>query len=305
VAPERVVLTASSSDAYSQLFRLLGDPGDEVLVPRPSYPLFDHLAQIDGLVARPYDLEYHGRWSVDLDGMARAATPKTRAILLVSPNNPTGSFVKADELDQMASVAAARGAALIADEVFADYEIDADARARAGRPLERTDVLTFALGGLSKSVGLPQLKLGWIAVAGPPDVADAALERLESIGDTYLSVSTPVQVAARSLLSRGASLRAAIQARIVANCRTLVDRTALVPACEALHVEGGWYGVLQVPAIGSEEEIVLDLLAADGVLVHPGHFFDFPNEAFLITSLLAPESSFAEGVDRILRRVGA
>ncbi len=303
VSPDRIVLTASSSDSYSELFKLLADPGDEILVPRPSYPLFEHLARLDGVMVRPYDLEYHGRWSVDVGGLARRFTARTRALLVVSPNNPTGSFIKADELDRIAALAAAHDAAIVADEVFVDYELEAGARAAAGRPLGRTDVVTFALGGLSKSVGLPQLKLGWIAVGGPPGPVRAALDRLEFINDTYLSASTPVQLAASTLLSRGTSVRTAIHARILANHGALVERASAAPSCGTLHVEGGWYAVVQVPRIRSEEEIVLDLLESDGVLVHPGYFFDFAGEAFLVVSLLAREAVFAEGIERLLRRV--
>ncbi len=305
VAPGRIALTASSSDAYSQLFKLLANPGDEVLVPRPSYPLFDHLASLDALAVRTYDLEYHGRWSVDMDSVARATTPRTRAILAVSPNNPTGSFLKRDELDALTSHAAGAGAAVIVDEVFADYVLDPAAAEAAGRPLEQAEALTFSLGGLSKSVGLPQVKLGWIAIAGPDGLARAALERLEYIGDTYLGVSTPVQVAAASFLSRGAAIRSAIQARLAGNLSALACRLEGAPACRALHVEGGWYVVVQVPAIHSEEAIVLRLLTEDGVLVHPGYFFDFSTEAFLVLSLLTPPDTFATGVDRLLRRVAA
>jgi len=303
VPPERIVLTASSSDAYSQLFKLLADPGDEVLVPRPSYPLFEHLATLDGVTTRPYDLEYHGRWSVDLDSVRRAFTARTRAVLAVSPNNPTGSFVTRTELDAMAAEAAPHGAAIVVDEVFADYPLDRQAAAGAARPLERTDALTFPLGGLSKSVGLPQLKLGWMAVAGPEALVDEALERLEFIGDTYLGVSTPVQVAAASVLAGGAPIRAAIQARLTANLHALNGRLAAEPACRALHTEGGWYVVVQVPAIHSEEALTLQLLDEDDVLVHPGFFFDFSSEAFLVLSLITPPETFEAGVDRILRRV--
>jgi alanine-synthesizing transaminase len=303
--PDRIVLTASSSESYAELFKLLADPGDEILVPRPSYPLFEHLGRLDAVVVRTYDLEYYGRWSIDLEGLARAVTPRTRAILIVSPNNPTGSFVKADELDRIAACAASQGAAVIADEVFADYVLDPDAAAASGRVLARTDVLSFTLGGLSKSVGLPQVKLGWIVAGGPPGLVRGALERLEFINDAYLSASTPAQIAAPILLERGASIRSAIQARLAANHRRLVAQTTEVPSCRALHVEGGWYAILQTPAIRAEDEMVLDLVTADGVLVHPGYFFDFPAEAYLVLSLLTPEGEFGEGLRRLLRRVGA
>jgi alanine-synthesizing transaminase len=191
VSPEHVVLTASTSDSYSLLFKLLADQGDEVLVPRPSYPLFDHLTRLDLVVPRAYDLEYHGAWSVDFVSLERAWTPRTRAVLVVSPNNPTGSFLKAAECDRLAAMCADRGVAIIADEVFADYELEEGAAAAAGRPIGRDAALSFSLGGLSKSVGLPQVKLGWIVLAGPAPLVAAALERLELICDTYLAVSNP------------------------------------------------------------------------------------------------------------------
>ncbi|MBI3491541.1 MAG: pyridoxal phosphate-dependent aminotransferase, partial [Acidobacteria bacterium] len=302
IAAERIVLTASTSDAYSLLFKLLADAADEVLVPRPSYPLFDHLTRLDLVVSRPYDLEYHGAWSVDLASVERAFTSRTRALLLVCPNNPTGSFIGRDELDRLAALCAPREVAIIADEVFADYELEEGSARRAGRVATRSDVLSFALGGLSKSVGLPQLKLGWIAISGPDRVVDPALERLELIGDTYLSVSTPVQVAAADLLARGAGVRRQIAARVVANYRHLQSAAAATPACTVLRSDGGWYAVLQVPSLEPEEDLVVRLLEADGVLIHPGYFFDFPRESFLIVSLLTPPTVFADGIARVLRR---
>ena len=302
LAADRVVLTASTSEAYSLLFKLLADPGDEVLVPRPSYPLFDHLTRLDGVTPRPYDVDYHGSWSIDLDGLRRAAGARTRAVLLVSPNNPTGSFVKADELDEVARIAAGRGVAIIADEVFADYELAPGARLAAGRPLDRRDVLAFSLGGLSKSAGLPQVKLGWIGVAGPDGLVSSAFERLELICDTYLSVSTPVQAAAAGLIERGRGVGGQIQARVARNHRRLHEIAATAPACRALVSEGGWSGVLQVPTLGSEEDLVVDLVDADGILVHPGYFFDFPRESFLVVSLLTPERVFEQALATLIGR---
>jgi alanine-synthesizing transaminase len=300
IAPDRIVLTASTSDGYSLLFKLLANAGDEVLVPRPSYPLFDYLTRLDLVVACHYDLDLHGAWSVDVESVERAITSRTRALLLVNPNNPTGSFIGPGELDRLAGICAARGIAIIADEVFADYENEAGAAARAGRVIRRGDVLSFALGGLSKSVGLPQVKLGWIAVGGPDRLATAALERLEHVCDTYLAVSTPVQLAAGELLASGATVRGQIAARVVANYATLQAAAARVPACRVLASAGGWYGVLQVPTFEPEEDLVLRLLS-DGVLTHPGYFFDFPRESFLVVSLLPPEASFAAGVARVVR----
>lgn len=301
VVAERIVLTASTSEAYSLLFKLLCDPGDEVLVPRPSYPLFDHLTRLDGVAAQPYDLEYHGAWSIDIASVERALTPRTRALLLVSPNNPTGSFVGQAELDRLAAICAAREMAIIADEVFADYELAPGAARAAGCVLDRRDGLAFSLGGLSKSAGLPQVKLGWMAAAGPDALVDRAFRRLELVCDTYLSVSTPVQIAAAELISRGAAVRAQIQARIAANYRQLTMQASAAPACRVLAAEGGWYGVLQVPTLGPEEDLVVDLVDREGLVTHPGYFFDFPRESYLIVSLLVAEEVFATAVPRLLR----
>jgi len=300
VEPRRIVLTASTSDGYSLLFKLLADAGDEVLVPRPSYPLFDHLTRLDLVATREYDLDIDGSWSIDFTSIERVLTPRTRAVLVVSPNNPTGSFVTAHELERLAALCAPRGIAIIADEVFADYELEAGAAGRAARVTTRTDVLSFALGGLSKSVGLPQVKLGWMAVGGPDRLVDEALERLELICDSYLAVSTPAQNAVGGILERGAAVRAQIAARVVANYRTLQTMTAGASSCRALPAAGGWYAVLRVPSLEPEEDLVLRLLA-DGVLTHPGYFFDFPRESYLIVSLLPSEAVFADGLSRVLR----
>jgi aspartate/methionine/tyrosine aminotransferase len=301
VPSDRIVLTASTSDAYSILFKLLADSGDDVLIPRPSYPLFDHLARLDLIATRPYDLDIHGGWSIDFGSVERALTPRTRAVLIVSPNNPTGSFVSADDLDRLAALCAPTGIAIIADEVFADYELTRGAASRAGRAAARHDVLAFSLGGLSKSVGLPQVKLGWMALGGPDAPVRAALERLEHICDTYLSVSTPVQVAAARLLERGAAIRSQIAARVTANYRSLIALGSHVPSCRVVASDGGWYAVLQVPSLESEEDLVVRLLTVDGVLTHPGYFFDFPRESFVVVSLLPPADSFTDGVGRMLR----
>ena len=300
VPPARIVLTASTSDAYALLFKLLCDAGDEVLVPRPSYPLFDYLTRLDLVVPKPYSLDYHGGWSVDFDSLESAITARTRAVLVVSPNNPTGSLISREELARLASLCVARRIAIISDEVFADYELEPGAVARAGRAIATSDALSFSLGGLSKSVGLPQLKLGWIAIAGPPAVVDEVLPRLELICDTYLSVSTPVQVAAEELIRRGASVRTQIAERVRANYRQLEHEVAGTPSCTLLRAEAGWYAVLQVPSYEPEEELVLGLLHRDAVLVHPGYFFDFARESFLVVSLLAPEPEFREGTARVL-----
>jgi alanine-synthesizing transaminase len=300
VSTESIVLTASTSEAYSILFKLLCDPaGHSVMVPVPSYPLFDHLTALDGVAAAAYPLEYHGRWTVDFEALDDRWTERVRAVLAVSPNNPTGSVLDANELDALLHRCAERRAALIIDEVFADYPLDP---AFVPVSWRLAPALTFRLGGLSKSVGLPQVKLGWIAVEGPDALVGAALQRLELICDTYLSVSTPVQVAAARLLADGAVVRRRILDRVRANHAALQDLVSGFPSIELLQVEAGWSAVLRVPAIRSEEELVLELLERDAVLVHPGFFFDFPHEAFLIVSLLPDPTLFAEGLRRALAR---
>ncbi len=303
VAVERVVLTASTSEAYSFLFKLLCDPGDRVLVPRPSYPLFEHLTRLDGVDTDSYLLEFHGRWSIDEDSLRDAISPRTRAVLAVSPNNPTGSLLDTRDLDVLRAACVEHGLALIGDEVFADYALD-DAGAAPG-VLSVNEVLAFSLGGLSKSVGLPQLKLGWFAVSGPDALVRDALARLEVICDSYLSVATPIQHAAGALIANGAAIRDAIAARVRQNHRTLAGLVAGFPASALLPAEGGWYGVIQVPATESEEDLVVTLLERDSVVVYPGYFFDFPREAFLVVSLLPDPGTFAAGVTRLLDRAAS
>jgi alanine-synthesizing transaminase len=300
---DRILLTASTSEAYAFAFKLLCDPGDEVLVPRPSYPLFDYLAGLESVVVRPYPLRYDGRWHVDLPALEGALTARTRAIVVVSPNNPTGSFVKSVEADALRAMAGGRGIALISDEVFSDFPLRDDP-SRAPTLFADGPALTLCLGGLSKSCGLPQLKLAWMALAGPAPLRDEARGRLEVVADTYLSVSTPVQLAAPSVLARRPELQAPIRDRIRSNLRALREATAGT-AATLLDVEGGWSAVLQVPATLGEEDWVLALVERDGVLVHPGYFFDFPGEAYLVLSLLPPPATFEEGTARVLRRIAA
>jgi len=301
---ERIVLTASTSEAYSLLFKLLCDPGrSDVVTPVPSYPLFDHLARLDGVAQRRYALEYHGTWTIDRASLDRAWTTDTRAALAVSPNNPTGSVLRAEDADELVSRCASRGAALVVDEVFHDYPLGAPFDEPPA--LRSPRCLLARLGGLSKSAGLPQLKLGWIALDGPDELVASAIERLELIADTYLSVSTPVQMAAPSLIRAGETIRSAILARIRANDTTLRRLAAQSSAVDALPVEGGWSAILRVPATRSEEDLVLTLLERDAVVAHPGYFFDFAHEAFLVVSLLPEPDDFARGVERILERVDA
>jgi len=308
VAGDRIVLTSSTSEAYSVLFKLLCAPeGDDVLVPQPSYPLFDHLTRLDGVSCHPYFLEYHGRWLVDERSVETALTPRTRAILAVTPNNPTGSSLSSAELSALTRRCADRQAAVILDEVFADYLFDeaADAPIPCRNDDQASGALTFRLGGLSKSAGLPQVKLGWIAIDGPGELVDQALDRLELICDTYLSVSTPVQVAAPALIERGTSIRRQIRERVRANFAVLREITAHEASVELLNADGGWSAVIRVPTRCSEEELVIALLDSRDTLVHPGFFFDFAHESFVVLSLLPPPALFAEGAQRVLEHVRA
>ena len=300
-AADRIVLTASTSEAYALLFKLLCDPGDAVLVPQPSYPLFDLLTRLDGVAAQPYRLDYHGAWSIDRASVEQALTPRTRAMLVVTPNNPTGSMLRQHDREWIAALCAERGLAVIADEVFADYPLAP--RADACTFAREQRMLTFSLGGLSKSAGLPQLKLAWILVDGPEPLARAALARLDLICDTYLSVSTPVQLAAPQLIAAGAAIREQIRARLRGNLADLRQRLIGTPSVSLLEPEGGWSVVLQVPATASEDALVARLLEEARVLVHPGYFFDFPREAFLVLSLLPEPGVFGSAVDRLLRVV--
>jgi alanine-synthesizing transaminase len=302
VAPNRIVLTASTSEAYSLLFKLLCDPGDEVLAPRPSYPLVEHLTELDGVCLQHYSLDFHGRWELDVDELRqKARSRRMRAIIMINPNNPTGSVVTDGELDAVASIAREHDLAVVSDEVFADYPIR---NIHPRSALRQDGALTFVLGGLSKSAGLPQVKLGWIAVGGPEVLVADALERLETICDAYLSVSTPVQVAAADLLNGGEAVRTQIQHRVKANYTQLAALGAANPACAIIPAEAGWYAVVQVPATESEETIVVDLLEQAGVLVHPGYFFDFEREAFLVVSLLPEPEAFARGMQAVFDRIG-
>jgi alanine-synthesizing transaminase len=301
VSAERILLTASTSEAYGFVFKLLADPGDEVLVPRPSYPLFEFLAALDSVRVVHYPLIYHGAWSIDFDALARSITARTRAIVLVNPNNPTGSFLKAAELQQLIFLARRHQLALISDEVFSDYALEDDPQ-RVPSLTGVEELPTFCLSGLSKVAGLPQLKLGWIVTGGPQAARQEAFERLELIADTYLSVGTPVQWAAAALLGLREHLHAQILARVRENRAFLASQIGENSPWRLLATEGGWYAVLEAPRIHTEEEWVLRFLADDHVLVQPGFFFDFEREAFLVASLLTPPHVFRDGVRRILAR---
>jgi alanine-synthesizing transaminase len=296
-----VALTASTSEAYSLLFKLLCDPGDAVLVPRPSYPLFEHLTRLEAVEALAYELDYHGAWRIDGDRIRRLLTPRVKAVLIVSPNNPTGSFLHRDDLAMLVTLLAEHHTVLIGDEVFADYPLDPAPDACS--VLAQHDVPAFALGGLSKSVGLPQVKLGWLTLGGPPNLVRELLTSYEVIADTYLSVSTAVQIAAPALLERGATVRAAIQQRVSHNLQMLRAAVRECPTMTVLDVEGGWSAVVQVPTTQTEEALVLQLLTEHGVLVHPGFFFDFPRESFLIISLLVEPAVFDEAVSALTAHI--
>jgi alanine-synthesizing transaminase len=293
VEPSRVLLTASTSEAYAYLFKLLADPGDEVLVPRPSYPLFEFLAGLESVCVRPYRLRYDGAWRIDFDSLQESITPLARAIVIVNPNNPTGSFLKREELERLEAL----GIAIISDEVFSDYSFAPDPT-RMDTLAGPRQVLTFSLSGLSKIAGLPQMKLGWIVANGRGH--EAALDRLELIADTYLSVATPVQVALPTLLA--STVRDQIRERTRANLAFL-QSAAAGTSLHVRKVEGGWYAIVQVPRTRSEEEWALDLLRECNVLVQPGFYYDFESEAFLVLSLLPAAGVFEEGVRRMVSRI--
>ena len=298
----QVVLTASSSESYALLFKLLGDPGQRVLCPEPSYPLFEYLARLESLPPQPYRLRFDGSWHVDFDSLDLEGAA---AIVLVSPNNPTGSFVSRDDFDRLAQLAAEHDLALIVDEVFADFPLSPAAGAvttAAGRP---SPALVFSLGGLSKSCGLPHLKLGWMAATGPPDLLREALAHLELIADTYLSVGTPVQLALPGLLQAGAAIRRRILERVRRNRRVLAESLGAHSPCTLLPAEAGWCAILRVPEIMSDEAWARTLLEQDSVLVQPGYFFDLAMGATLVLSLIVEEAAFAAGAARLLARVGA
>ncbi len=299
VEPERIVLNASTSEAYGFLFKLLCDPGDEILVPRPGYPLFEYLAALETVRVRGYALDHDGSWRIDLDALHGAVSSRTRAIVVVTPGNPTGAYLAEAERDALETLAAERDIALVSDEVFSDFAFGGVDRHPPSLAHDGP-ALAFTLGGLSKSCGLPQLKLAWTAVSGPVERRREALERLEVVADTYLSVSTPVQLAAPEILARLDDLQAPVRERTRLNLEALRARLDARSPASLLEPEGGWSAVLRVPATISEEERVTRLLEERDVHVHPGYFFDFPREAYLVVSLLADPATFGEGVDRVL-----
>jgi aspartate/methionine/tyrosine aminotransferase len=298
LTPEQIVLTTSTSEAYSFLFRLLCDPGGEILIPQPSYPLFDFLADIDDVRLRAAPLVYENGWQIDAEGVRRAITPQTRAIVLVHPNNPTGHFTKPWEAEQLAGLCREFGLSLIVDEVFLDYSFGAKAESFA-RGLDGVPV--YVVSGLSKIAALPQMKAAWIVAKGPK--RQQALARLEVIADTFLSMNAPVQLAMTAWLKGRAAMQDQIRQRVAANLAVLDLAIGTVEAVQRLEVEGGWYAVLRIPAIAPDEQAVLALLER-GVWVHPGYFFGMPESGWLVMSLLAPLAEFSNGVATLINYLG-
>jgi len=301
--PEALLLTTSTSEAYSFVFRLLCDPGDAVLVPTPSYPLFDFLADLNDVKLESYELVYDHGWLIDFTSLAAALQraqsggQRCRAVLVVHPNNPTGSFVKQQDQTELSRICQAHEMAIIADEVFLDYNLGAFS------PLTfaaNRSCLTFALSGLSKISALPQMKVAWIAVSGPRQVKADALARLEVIADTFLSMNAPVQLAVPEMLQERRHLQPQLLRRIRENLSALDDHLASNKLCVRLNVEGGWYAVLRAPALGSDEDLAISLLESTGVLLQPGHFYNFPSEGYLVASLITPPDVFANGITRTL-----
>jgi alanine-synthesizing transaminase len=299
--PERIVLTTSTSEAYWYVFRLLCNPGDEILVPRPSYPLFEFLADLSDVKLVPYPLIYDHGWQIDFDSLYKAAGPRTRAVIVVHPNNPTGSYVSALETVALNDFCRDYSAALIVDEVFLDYAHDGEARPsfaanKAG--------LTFTLSGISKISALPQMKLAWVVTSGPAKAVADAGARLEVIADTFLSMNAPVQLAAPVFLGVRKSVQPILLDRLRANLAELDRQLVSHPACTRLLVEGGWYAVLRVPAVESDEELAIRLLKQAQVSVHPGHFYDFAGDGYLVLSLITEPEIFRQGIGRLLEFVG-
>jgi alanine-synthesizing transaminase len=298
--PERFILTTSTSEGYSFVFRLLCNPGDELLVPKPSYPLFEFLADLQDVKLVPYPLIYDHGWQMDFPSLEKVVTKRTRGLIVVHPNNPTGSFVHSHEHELLNRFCREHDLALIADEVFLDYSHDGVSQRSFAA---NQDVLTFTLSGVSKISALPQMKVAWIVTSGPAAEVEPAQARLEVIADTYLSMNAPIQWAVPALLEQRKSIRRQLLDRVLSNLAELDRQLATQAACQRLNVEGGWYAVLRVPVTQTDEELAVDLLRRKSVLVHPGHFYDFPGDGYLVLSLIGSTMDFGVGIDKVLRAV--
>ncbi|HVT98608.1 MAG TPA: pyridoxal phosphate-dependent aminotransferase [Acidobacteriaceae bacterium] len=304
VEPEQVFLTTGTSEGYGWLFRLLCDADDEVLIAAPSYPLFDFLAQIEDVRLVSYPLVYDHGWQIDFPGLREQITPRTRAIAVVHPNNPTGHYTRDAERRELEQICAERKLALIVDEVFLDFPLTSAAKTRQdGAPRSfaaaEHSCLTFVLSGISKIAALPQMKVAWIVACGPEPERGEALERLEVIADTFLSMNGPVQCALPAWLAGSAAIQEQIRARTATNLQNLDHTLLRYPVVTRLEVEAGWYAVLRVPALGNDEDLAVRLVEECGVYVHPGSFFGFAGEGWLVLSLLTPEEEFRRGAERI------
>jgi len=297
MTPDRLILTASTSEAYALLFKLLCDPGDEILVPTPSYPLFEFLADLESVRSKSYQMEFDGAWYLDFNRLHNQITDRTRALVVVNPNNPTGSFLKQNEFEVLLNVAGKQRMPIISDEVFLDYGFGADSD-RVTTFIESDAVLSFSLNGLSKAAGMPQMKLGWIAINGPVEERARARERLELIADTYLSVGTPVQYALPRLFEIGEKIRRSIAGRTRTNLSKLYQ-ILQDSAAQVLRCEGGWSAIVRLPATQSEESWTLRLLNECGVLVQPGYFFDMASEPYIVVSLITAPEEFEQGIAQI------
>jgi alanine-synthesizing transaminase len=295
--PEHLILTTSTSEGYSFVMRLLCNPGDELLVPKPSYPLFEFLADLQDVTLVPYPLIYDHGWQMDFPSLQKVVTKRTRGVVVVHPNNPTGSYVHSHEQESLNRFCHEHELAIIADEVFLDYSHD---RVPQQSFVANQDVLTFTLSGVSKISALPQMKVAWIATSGPPAQVAAAQARLEVIADTYLSMNAPIQWASPALLEQRKSIQPQLLDRTLANLAELDRQLAAQKTCQRLHVEGGWYAVLRVPVTQTGDELAVDLLRRKSVLVHPGHFYDFPSDGYLVLSLITQKAEFAEALQRVL-----
>jgi alanine-synthesizing transaminase len=299
ISVDDLVLTASTSEAYSFIFRLLCNPGDELLIPTPSYPLFDFLADVNDVKLLRYPLFYDHGWHVDLHALKRAIRPRTRGVIVVHPNNPTGHFTKVQEITELNQICSSNQMAILADEVFLDFFLGTAQVSFAGN----TDALTFTMSGISKISGLPQMKFAWLAVSGPEREKREALGRLEMIADTYLSLNASIQLAAPALLQQRTTFQQQLMARVLKNLTWLDLQLGHESKVSRLEVEGGWYVVLRIPAIRPDEELAIELLQKQDVYVHPGHFYDFSGDGYLVASLITPEQVFSEGMHRILSAV--